>query len=327
MQTSSHSFDVWLNRFAKLLAGSTFLLIFIGGLVTSTGSGLAVPDWPNTYGHFMFSFPMSQMIGGILYEHGHRMVASIVGLFTVILTVWIWLRSDNPRLKWFSVGALAAVVAQGVLGGITVLYLLPTPVSVLHGCLAQAFFMMTVAIAVFTSHEWQGKPDQSEDRSRLGILNLTMLTTGLVYLQLILGAIMRHSGAGLAIPDFPLAFGKVIPAIETQAVAIHFLHRLGAFAVSIAIIATVFQIVIHHRKERRLLLPALSLIVSLALQITLAAYTIWTQKAVIPTTAHVATGAFILANCLVLTLRSYLYLKPRQQAISPQALVDRVPVS
>ena len=145
-QTSNMNspYNIWLHRFAKLVAASTFILIFIGGLVTSTGSGLAVPDWPNTYGQFMFSFPLSKMVGGILYEHGHRMIASIVGFLTVILAVWLWLKEPRRWVKWFGVGALLAVIVQGVLGGLTVLFLLPTPISVLHGTLAQIFFCMTI---------------------------------------------------------------------------------------------------------------------------------------------------------------------------------------
>lgn len=302
-------YKAWLNRFAKLVAGATFLLIFIGALVTSTGSGLSVPDWPNTYGQFMFSFPLSKMVGGILYEHGHRMIASLVGMLTIVLAVWLWLQDRRRWLKWLGIGALAAVILQGVLGGITVLYQLPTSISVLHGCLAQAFFALTLALAVLTSRSWMQQPEQALDSSRPGILNLAILTTAAVYTQLIIGAIMRHSGAGLAIPDFPLAFGKIIPPLESQAVAIHFLHRLGALAVLICICWTVAQIFRHHREQPGLTRPASVLLAALVLQITLAAFTIWTRKAVIPTTAHVATGAFILATSVFLSLRAYLLLK------------------
>jgi cytochrome c oxidase assembly protein subunit 15 len=303
--TDSTIYNPWLHRFAKLVAASTFVLIFIGGLVTTTGSGLAVPDWPTTYGHFMFSFPLSKMVGGILYEHGHRMVATVVGMLTVILAIWLWIKEPRRWMKWLGIGALLAVITQGVLGGLTVLYLLPTPISVLHGCLAQTFFCMTICIAMFTSREWLTENEKIADASKPSIQSLTILTTGLVFAQLIIGAIMRHMGAGLAIPDFPLAFGKVIPPIETQAVAVHFLHRVGALIVSIGIIATVIQILRHHRHQPKLTRAAIALVIALIVQITLAALTIWTKKAMIPTTAHVATGAFILATSLVLTLRAH----------------------
>lgn len=305
------SYNPWLHRFAKLLTASTFLLIFIGGLVTSTGSGLSVPDWPTTYGHFMFAFPFSKMVGGILYEHGHRMVASVVGLLTVVLAVWLWVSESRRWVKWFGLGALTAVIAQGVLGGLTVLFQLPTPISVLHGCLAQGFFMMTIAIAVFTSRRWchRNELQRGEDMGQPKLQTLALVTTFVIYLQLVIGAIMRHSGAGLAIPDFPLAFGKIFPPIESQAVAIHFLHRVGALIVSVAILWTSIQIYLHHRKQKKLVNLATTLLVALAVQISLAALTIWTRKAVLPTTLHVATGAFILGSSLVLTLRTHLLLR------------------
>ncbi len=312
-----------LQRFARLLAGLTFLLIFIGGLVTSTGSGLAVPDWPTTYGHFMFSFPLSKMAGGILYEHGHRMVASVVGMLTVVLVVWLWLKEPRRWLKWFGLGALLAVVVQGILGGITVLYKLPTPISVLHGCLAQAFFMMTIAIAIFTSQAWLKPATKIEDTSKPGVFYLATLTTAVVYLQLILGAIMRHSGAGLAIPDFPLAFGKLVPPIASKAVAIHFLHRLGAVAVTICMLWTAFQVFMHHRTQSKLVRPTIVLLLALIIQITLAALTIWSQKAVLPTTAHVATGAFILGASLFLTFRAFMTFESKRSDIRQPYLVQQ----
>lgn len=313
MNATQTSTNIWLHRFAKLLAAATFVLIFIGGLVTSTGSGLAVPDWPTTYGHFMFSFPLSKMIGGIIYEHGHRMVATVVGFLTVILAVWLWLKEPRRWVKWFGTGALFAVIAQGVLGGITVLFFLPTPVSVLHACLAQGFFCMTICLAMFTSKEWQAERTQISDISKPGIQNLAILTTAVVYIQLILGAIMRHTGAGLAIPDFPLAFGKIIPPIETQAVAIHFLHRIGAVVVTIAVFWTTVQIFRLHRDQPKLTRPAILLVAALVLQVLLAGLTVWTKKAIIPTTAHVATGAFILGTSLFLALRSHLIFRTSQQ--------------
>ncbi len=249
------------------------------------------------------------MVGGILYEHGHRMVASIVGLLTMVLTVWLWVSDRRRWMKWLGAAALLAVIAQGVLGGLTVLLLLPTAISVLHGCLAQAFFMMTVAIAVFTSRKWTEKRQaQIKDVGRPRLQNLALLLTFMVYLQLVMGAVMRHSGAGLAIPDFPLAFGKIIPPITSQAVAVHFMHRLGALLVTILAIWTSVQIIRHHRDEKTLVRPATVLLAALLVQIGLAALTIWTAKAVLPTTAHVATGAFILAVSLVLTLRTQLLL-------------------
>lgn len=307
--------NIWLNRFAKLLVGATFVLIFIGGLVTSTGSGLSVPDWPTTYGHFMFSFPISKMVGGILFEHGHRMVATIVGLLMTVLALWLWLKEPRRWVKWFGLGALFAVIAQGILGGITVLYSLPMPISVMHACLAQGFFSMTICLAMFTSKEWNYAEPKLVDAGKPSIQSLALITSAVVYLQLILGAIMRHTGSGLAIPDFPLAFGKIIPPIKSQAIAIHFLHRVGAVIVSTSVIWTCVQIFRHHKNQPKLTRPAWVLIYSLVLQILLAGFTIWTQKGVLPTTAHVATGAFILGTSLILALRAYQILEVPEQAV------------
>ena len=300
--TPGHSYyNKWLHRFAKLVAGATFLLIVVGGLVTSTGSGLAVPDWPTTYGHFMFSFPLSQMVGGILYEHGHRMVASVVGMLMVILAVWLWLKEPRRWVRWLGAASLLTVILQGLLGGLTVMLLLPTPVSVFHACLAQAFFMLTISLAMVTSREWEETTPEIHD-TRLP--NLALATVAAVFVQLILGAVMRHTGSGLAIPDFPLAFGRIIPPIQSQAVAIHFLHRVGALVVTVCVVWTVGHIFRRHRSERRLTRPAALLLLALVLQIMLAAWTIWSRKAVLPTTAHVATGAFVLGNSLFLLLRT-----------------------
>jgi heme a synthase len=302
---SDTSNNLWLHRFAKLVVGATFILIFIGGLVTSTDSGLAVPDWPTTYGHFMFSFPLSQMVGGIVYEHGHRMVASVVGMLMVVLAFWLWLKEPRPWVRRLGFIALLAVIAQGVLGGVTVLFLLPIGVSVAHGTLAQTFFCLTIALTLFTAPEWQKAPAQIEDRHRPSLQGLTIATTAAVYVQLILGAVMRHTKSGLAIPDFPLAFGRIIPPFDSAKIAIHFTHRLGALVVTILVAWTVIRVIRHYRQEKKLLQPAILLAVAVAAQIALGALTIWTQKAVIPTTAHVATGALILGTSLVLALRAY----------------------
>ena len=143
-----------LHRFAKFVAGCTVLLLLAGSLVTSTDSGLSVPDWPTTYGWNMFTFPPSKWVGGILYEHGHRLIASTVGFLTIVLAAWLWLAEPRRWMKWLGVAALGAVIAQGVLGGLTVLFFLPAAISTAHAGLAEIFFCMTVAIALFTSPGW-----------------------------------------------------------------------------------------------------------------------------------------------------------------------------
>lgn len=288
--------DPWLNRFAVLTASSTLFLIFVGGLVTSTGSGLAVPDWPLSYGQLM-----PPMVGGVFFEHGHRMVAATVGLLTLVLAVWIFIRERRRWVGWLAACALAAVVLQGLLGGLTVLLLLPPAVSVAHACLAQAFFCLTVTLAVVTGTRWAvaGAPLGQAWALR----RLTIAFTVAVYFQLILGAVMRHTGAGLAIPDFPLALGRIIPPLDTSAVAIHFAHRVWAAFLLVLGVATAGRVLLRHRGLAAVTRPAWAVIVLLVTQITLGALTVLTGKSVVPTTAHVACGAGLLAASLVLTLR------------------------
>ena len=279
-------------------------------MVTSTGSGLAVPDWPTSYGYNMFTFPLSYMVGGILYEHGHRLIASTVGFLTIILAVWLWLRDGTPRwLRRLGVIALVAVILQGVLGGITVMFFLPAPVSIGHAGLAQIFFCLTVSIALFTSRGWitgYSRPDLGTDTvDDVRLRRLTLVTAGLIYVQILLGATMRHTGAGLAIPDFPLAFGRLIPGDWNAPVAIHYAHRLGALAAAAMVLVTASHIFRRHAGNRALRGPAVLLVVLVALQITLGAYVIWTGKAVPINSAHVATGALVLATSVVLTLRAH----------------------
>ena len=152
-----------LNRYATFVAGYTVLLLLAGSLVTSTGSGLSVPDWPNSYGWNMFTFPPSMWVGGILYEHGHRLVASGVGMLTVILAAWLWLREPRRWVKRLGLVALGAVIAQGALGGLTVLFFLPPAVSTAHAGLAELFFCTVVSLALFTSRSWLDGVDAVDD--------------------------------------------------------------------------------------------------------------------------------------------------------------------
>src|SRR6478672_12669188 len=165
---------LWHHRYAKLVAFCTLLLITAGGMVTSTGSGLSVPDWPTTYGWNMFTFPMSKWVGGIRYEHSHRLIASTVGFLTIVLAVWTWRVEPRAWVRKLGFAALGAVILQGVLGGLTVLYFLPPAISISHAGLAQLFFCLTVSIALFTSPGWRVPPrpllDDRGLRRRLVIL-------------------------------------------------------------------------------------------------------------------------------------------------------------
>ena len=224
-------------------------------------------------------------------------------------------------------GAVLVVLLQGALGGVTVLFRLPLAVSVTHACLAQAFLCLVMALAVCTAPGWQeGRRRPAPTQSRQGLRPaptqsfqrpaswveqqqpalrvLAAITVGVVYLQLILGALMRHMGAGLSIPDFPLAFGRLVPPLESPAVVVHFVHRLGAVAAALCVGWTAARIFSRYRAERRLLRPALLLVGLVLLQLTLGALTIWTRRAVLPMTAHVAVGAAVLATSVVVMLHA-----------------------
>ena len=292
----------WLHRYIKLVVASTVLLIAAGGMVTSTRSGLAVPDWPNTYGQFMFSFPLEKMVGGIFYEHGHRMIASTVGFLTIILAVWTWKADPRRWVRKLGVAALGAVVLQGLLGGLTVLLLLPAPVSIGHAGLAQLFFCLTISLALFTSPGWTKTQTAVDDPT---LRRVAAATTVMVYCQIILGATMRHIEAGLAIPDFPFAFGHVVPPFWNAGIAVHFAHRVGAILVTTAILATAAHVWFHHRGRRELVRPAMLLVLFVLTQVSLGAFVIWSGLQPVVNTAHVVNGALVLATSLVLTLRSY----------------------
>ncbi len=293
----------WLHRYCRLLAAATLLLVAAGGMVTSTNSGLSVPDWPTTYGRQMFAYPLSQMQGGIFYEHGHRLIASTVGMLTIGLVFFLWrveTRAWVRRLGWL---ALGAVIAQGVLGGLTVLLMLPDAISISHAGLAQLFFALTVTIALVTSRTWRTPPAPPVDDP--GLRRWAPLLTVLVYGQILLGATMRHTGAGLAIPDFPLSYGHLVPPMWSQPIAIHFAHRVGALivaSVALGIVVTVFR---RHGGRAELRNPAGLLTVLIATQITLGAYVVLSGRQPILNTLHVATGALVFVTSLVLTLRLF----------------------
>lgn len=349
------TFDAWRHRFAVATVAATLALIFIGGLVTSTGSGLSVPDWPLSYGMLM-----PPMVGGVFYEHGHRMAATAVGFLTLVLAIWTARRETRPGIRRLAWAALAAVIAQGLLGGLTVIYLLPTPVSVAHACLAQLFFCTVIAIATVTSREWIAGGDLSSAdgegggrRSRTapgggfggergespaptptfppnsindvsGVRGAAKTAAIAVFVQLLLGAVMRHIGAGLAIPDFPTSFGRWIPPLDQLPVAVHFAHRIGAIVVTVFIARLAFAA--WRAADRRFRAPATAALALVALQIGLGAMTVLTGKAVTPTTLHVATGAAILGTCWWLALRSSRVLRGGVSSVAASTAPYREPL-
>jgi cytochrome c oxidase assembly protein subunit 15 len=305
----------WLHRFAWFTSLATLFLICSGGMVTSKGVGLAVPDWPTTFGYNMFLFPVSKWVGGIFFEHTHRLIASTVGLLTIILAVWIWRMEPRRWLRKLGFAALGLVIVQGVLGGLRVT-MLKDEIGIFHACLAQAFLGTVVFITLATSRLWKefgdGLAPLSATRS---LARVVVCTTLLIYLQLGLGATMRHQHRDLAILDFPLAYGKIIPDTSAEArarvnawrdaralsdvTALHIwlqlAHRFVALLIGAGIVAS---LLLARQTGRRAGIYSRftdTWFILLACQVTLGAWVIWSNKAADIATAHVAVGATMFA--------------------------------
>ncbi len=286
------NYSPWLHRIARFTAGATFLLIVIGGIVTSTESGLAVPDWPTTFGYNMFLYPLSEMVGGILYEHSHRLMGSLVGLLTVGLFVFLLVRDSRKWLKWLGLAALVTVIVQGVLGGLRVTQI-NRNFAIVHACLAQAFFALLCGIAWFTSRDWWRNRDERLVESAQKLRRLSLITTCLIYVQLIFGAILRHTGSRLDA------------------------HLLFAFLVALHIFLLARRVLeVNGGAQGMGRSMPLGLIGLLAVQLMLGTgaffakltafgETFATGLTVTITTAHVAVGALMLVSSFVLTLKIY----------------------
>jgi len=336
----------WLHRFAFFTTIATLFLICSGGMVTSKGVGLAVPDWPTTFGYNMFLFPVSKWVGGIFFEHTHRLIASSVGVLTIILCVWLWRGQDRRWLRNLGFVALALVILQGVLGGLRVT-LLKDEIGIFHACLAQMFFGLLIVITLGTSRLWERISAIAVPIERARILaRIAIVTTVIIYLQLALGATMRHQHRDLSILDFPLAYGQVFPTVTTDKLAeintwrnahalsevnafqiwLQMAHRFLALVITCGVIACLFQT--RKAELRRTPLTHLSdaWFLLLALQITLGAWVIWSNKAADIATAHVAIGATMLALgvatsmiCLRI-LQSSRAMLPESEVLVPERL-------
>lgn len=306
---------------------ATFLLLCSGGIVTSKGVGMSVPDWPTTYGYNMFLFPVSGWVGGIFYEHTHRLVASLVGLMTMILALSLLAVEPRRWVRHLGVAAFLAVCIQGLLGGLRV-SLFKDEIGILHATLAQSFFCLLGILAIATSPrfirgDWDAfLPDRP-------LRNLTAAATILVFAQLILGASMRHEHAGLSIPDFPLAYGAVIPDTSPQALEkinalratkdlvptnalqiwLQMAHRLGAVLVLAAVVSVLVRASRAGLSRRAVVWSAIWLAM-ITTQAALGAWTIWSNKAADVATAHMALGALSLLLGVILTFRLSRGLNP-----------------
>lgn len=311
---------IWLRRFSKFTVFSTLFLIFAGALVKSHEVGLSVPDWPTTYGYNMFTFPIQDMVGGIFYEHSHRLIASFVGLLSIILAVWMGIVEKRIWVKKIGYFALGLVILQGLFGGITVLYFLPTAVSMIHGVIAQLFFLVVILIAFCYSIEYNSEIPNKNSKNHHSILKWSRITLSVIFIQLIFGALMRHMNAGLAIPDFPTVGWNWIPLINKDTlhrindwrfdndlqiitlfpIWVHFIHRFWAVVVSVAIFIFGHY---YFRGNREYNLTMILLHIGIFFQIMLGAFTIWSGKAPFITSIHVVNGAILLALSFLMTLR------------------------
>ncbi len=287
----------WLSHLTKVTVFLTLILLSAGALVTSTGSGLAVPDWPLSYGQF---FP--PMIGGILYEHGHRLIAGAVAWVTVIQAFLIWKFESRTTVKRLAFFSVAVVLSQAILGGLTVLLRLPPSVSVSHACLAQIFFSTVCVIALMTSQSWSSFTLSKEVKNDSLLQWAVTFLPIAFFVQLLLGATMRHTGAGLAIPDFPRSFGHWVPSSFTQPILIHFCHRIGALTMVVLVTLVVARIYQKHSLKLGLVATGGLLAAFVALQIMMGAMIIWLRKPVPLTTAHLVVGACCLATSVVLAV-------------------------
>ncbi len=371
-------FRPWLHAYAVLLVVATFLLLILGGTVTSKGAGLAVPDWPTTFNYHMFLFPTDMWKGNIFWEHLHRLVASGVGLMTIVMAIWLWHAeaprdesslgshsglpsSHRPWLRWVGVATLVLVIAQGVMGGLRVTQL-SIAFAIFHGFTAQVFLCLTVLIAAATSKWWierkaQGLPSlgfapelpqvPAAPRFAPAALRRALLACYAFlivgFIQLALGATVRHHGAGLAIPDFPLNYGNIVPPLNQAAiddamtryaadpedwasrphenytpfhVAIHLSHRLWAVVV-LAMGAWLYVSLRRNlRGERKLTGPARSLASKLVTQVALGASVIWTGRHPEVATAHQTLGAAILATAAMILFRLHALAGGVQMGVS-----------
>ena len=384
----------WLHRVALLTATCTFVLIFIGGLVTSKHAGMSVPDWPNSYGYNMFLFPPSQWVGGILFEHTHRLMGTVVGFCATVLTLLAWApgtdargrkwiavlfaaftllnilgtagmairpsmfhltppastvgnivsqglvtevgvalcatvaffcRHREPRLwvRWIAAACLIAICIQGLLGGLRV-DLINLTLAMVHGCFAQASFCLIIFAGIVTSRWWKNAPELPH-RNGTGLIRLGVIGVVVVYSQLIIGAVMRHLGAGLAIPTLPLAYGKLLPPttaaglhtvnvirifkmdldpVSLGQIWLHFAHRIGAIVVSLTLCVLIDWIIRYHRNRRDLVIPANILLALLVIQLTLGILTVYWRKPADVASLHVAVGALVLATTFFIAVRA-----------------------
>jgi cytochrome c oxidase assembly protein subunit 15 len=308
-----------LHRYACFCAGGILFLITLGGLVTSNEAGMSVPDWPTTYGQNMFTFPWQDWVGGILYEHSHRLVAFGTSTLIIILSIALFFQ-ERTWLRWMGAVTPVFFLLEGILGGLRVIWS-EDPLGILHGCLAQLLFLTVALIALFTSRWWietPRKPVPTKWTGRIGAI------TALIFLQLVLGATMRHDHAGLSIDDFPLAYGQVWPKTDAASVAaynqvrlahnehptsafyilVQMAHRAGAVLITCCILAAAADAWLARDCAPELRKWSAVWVGLVLVQFALGAWTIWSGKDAHVATTHVVVGALTLMTGALLTAMS-----------------------
>lgn len=289
----------WRHRFTVLTAATTVLLLGWGAFVTSINAGLAVPDWPSSFNSYdpFNPWPDWWKLTPILAEHGHRLLGALVGAFTLILAVWTWFGDSRRWMKWLGVGALVLVTVQGILGGLRVV-LISLDLAVVHACVAQIFFAIIIAMSLFTSRAWLQLDFGAYDSDHVvSLRRLALLTVGVLYIQIILGALLRHPGTGI---DTTLVLS----------------HLGGAVVASAAIIVLYIHVRRHHRRSRIVSPAARVLLALLVVQFALGltAYFVTLDDAgvlepsnlqVIVNTAHMVTGALLMGTAAATLVGAY----------------------
>lgn len=323
--------DIWFNRFLWFTALNVLALLGLGGLVTSKGVGMAVPDWPTTFGYNMFLLPWDKWVmgGGVFEEHSHRVFASWIGLLTLGVGGGLAFLDSRKWVRRMGYLAIVLVILQGVLGGLRV-RLMRDEIGVFHAALAQVFLCLMVGLAWVRTCAFEKRSQRlmSLNVNRLGS-GLLWALTGMIFLQLILGAVMRHQHAGLAVPDFPTAYGSwAWPATDEETVRaineeqwitgeasgasitafqinVHMSHRVGAILVSLMLIWSACRLWrwSSRDKQNSNRLQASALLSLLALQIALGAGTIWTRKSADVATFHMLTGAILLVTAFLISIQ------------------------
>lgn len=315
--------NVWPHRWAVALACATFPLIWIGALVTTYDAGMAVEDWPNTYGYNLFLYPLRTWFygpWGLFIEHGHRLFGTLVGMLSIGFLVSTWRCKSRPILRWLGLVALFGAIGQGVLGGMRV-HFDQVQLAKIHGCVGPAYFAFTVALAAVTSRLWQHGVVQN-CATLPKIERLAIMTTLLAYCQLVLGSQLRHLSATAYPGNFRLAL---------------YFHLAVAATLLVHIVLLSVEVYRSQRTESSLLRPAGTLVVLIAMQLTLGVAT-WVLKYGWPawlgnyqwaagytvldgsllqamvTTAHVAIGSAILATSLLISVRSVRFAWRRSHA-------------